>query len=254
MPGGGVRHLLRRRWSEKFISNSTLPQESAAGADSELAAPASTAPMPEVSWTDMNAMGGPSLCRPGADGKTQHALLEKGPDGFCIAAFPGEPPCQTDVPNLMLTIEVVPAKSKKKRKAPKGGGRKAKAKRARDEADSEDVAKDPDDEEEYPPDEEGADAEAVTMPEEEKGPEAAMGGEGGDAAAETPAPPKGGAAGPELAKQFSLKWCKKENSYSIQLKVSSKPERFQQQLSFGGANCLWGAEASWEFPRHRQFA
>ena len=132
LPGGGVGNLLRRRFpgkcSEGFISIFTPSQESAAGAATELAAPASTAPMPEVSWTDMNAMGGPSLCRPGADGKTQYARLEKGPDGFCIAAFPGESPCQTNAPNLMLTID--PPKSKKKRKAAKGRGRGAKAARA----------------------------------------------------------------------------------------------------------------------------
>ena len=153
--------------------------------------------MPEVSWTDMNAMGGPSLCRPGADGKTQYARLEKGPDGFCIAAFPGESPCQTDVPNLMLTIEVVPPKKKKKRKAAKGRGRGGKAARTGGEDTSDDVpapaARDADDAEEYPPDEEGADGEAEAKPVE--GAEAAMGGEGGEAAAEMPALPNGGAAG-----------------------------------------------------------
>ena len=87
--------------------------------------------------------------------------------------------------------------------------------------------------EEHPPAEEGPEAEDDEKHEEMEA-EAAMGGGGADAAAEMPGGGESAAESPDLDKQYSLKWSKKERSYSVQLKICKKPERFQQQLSFLG--------------------
>ena len=185
----------------------------------------------------MDAKGGPRMCRP--DGTS--ALLVKGPDGFATVQWPGESSTQTEVPNLMLEIKPDPIK-KRPSSAPK--------------------ASEGDDDEEYPPVDEDAPNEAegataepppdawevfrsgqeMTKKEDgardlDKGKVKAAADDDNDDDDDDDDKPLLG-----LAQQYFVKYFCGTNSAAVTLKVSKKPERFKQQLSFGGKACKLSRE------------
>ena len=186
-------------------------------------------------WTDMDAKGGPRMCRP--DGTS--ALLLKGPDGFATVQWPGESSMQTEVPNLMLEIKPDPIK-KRPSAAPK-------AKEGDDDDDEYPVGKD------APNEAEGATAEPppnaweifrsgqeLTKKEDgakdlDKGKVKAAADDDNDDD-DDDEPLLG------LLELYFVKYFSATNSGAVTLKVGKKPDRFKQQFSFGGKSCKLSRE------------